>query len=163
PGRAGGRERPRVPLLRRPRDDPRPLGQNGPHVAPLPPARPARAVLKGESPQMQTDGRRWNYNADSACSLSLHLCPSASHLWRKTFSFESLESRRMLTVLPAGFAETTIASGLNAPSAMEFSPDGRLFVLEQTGNVELVHPDGTTFTALHLNVDSNGERGLLGI
>jgi glucose/arabinose dehydrogenase len=46
---------------------------------------------------------------------------------------------------------------------MEFSPDGRLFVLEQAGNVELVRPDGTTWTALHRNLDSRGERGLLGI
>ena len=46
---------------------------------------------------------------------------------------------------------------------MEFAPDGRLFVLEQGGNVKLVHNDGTTWTALHLNVDSSGERGLLGI
>jgi glucose/arabinose dehydrogenase len=46
---------------------------------------------------------------------------------------------------------------------MEFAPDGRLFVLEQAGNVELVRPDGTAWTALHLNVDSQGERGLLGI
>ena len=46
---------------------------------------------------------------------------------------------------------------------MEFAPDGRLFVLEQAGNVELVRGDGTVWTALHLNVDSQGERGLLGI
>jgi glucose/arabinose dehydrogenase len=46
---------------------------------------------------------------------------------------------------------------------MEFAPDGRLFVLEQTGNVDLVRTDGTTWTALHVNVDSQGERGLLGI
>ncbi len=46
---------------------------------------------------------------------------------------------------------------------MAFAPDGRLFVLEQGGNVELVRGDGSTWTALHLNVDSQGERGLLGI
>jgi glucose/arabinose dehydrogenase len=46
---------------------------------------------------------------------------------------------------------------------MDFAPDGRLFVLEQAGSVELVRPDGTTWSALHLNVDSEGERGLLGI
>src|SRR5205809_540339 len=76
---------------------------------------------------------------------------------------EPLEPRRLLTALPAGFNETTVVSGLPAPSAMEFSPDGRLFVLEQTGDVQLARPDGTAFTALHLNVDSSGERGLLGI
>ena len=76
---------------------------------------------------------------------------------------EWMEDRLTLTTLPAGFTETTVVSGLSAPTAMEFAPDGRLFVLEQAGNVKLVHGDGTTWTALHLNVDSQGERGLLGI
>src|SRR4051794_19364976 len=76
---------------------------------------------------------------------------------------EALEDRVTPTTLPAGFTETTVVSGLNGPTAMEFAPDGRLFVLEQGGNVKLVHGDGTTWTALHLGVDARGERGLLGI
>lgn len=76
---------------------------------------------------------------------------------------EGLEVRVTPTTLPAGFTEAAVVSGLTNPTAMEFSPDGRLFVLEQGGNVKLVHADGTTWTALKLNVDSNGERGLLGI
>src|SRR5262245_39122188 len=76
---------------------------------------------------------------------------------------EGLEGRVGLTALPPGFVETPVVSGLSAPTAMEFAPDGRLFALEQGGNVKLVHSDGTTWTALHLNVDSSGERGLLGI
>jgi glucose/arabinose dehydrogenase len=77
---------------------------------------------------------------------------------------EPLESREVpSTALPPGFTETTVVSGLNGPTNMELSPDGRLFVLQQGGQVELVHNDGTTFTALSLTVDSNGERGLLGI
>ncbi|WP_422924249.1 PQQ-dependent sugar dehydrogenase [Singulisphaera sp. PoT] len=76
---------------------------------------------------------------------------------------EPLESRLTPTTLPSGFGEAVAATGLTEPTSMEFSPDGRLFVLEQTGNVELVRDDGTTWTALHLNVDSQGERGLLGI
>ena len=78
-------------------------------------------------------------------------------------SFEALEGRCTPTTLPAGFTEAAVTTGLAAPTAMEFAPDGRLFVLEQSGNVELVRADGTTWTALHLNVDSAGERGLLGI
>ena len=35
--------------------------------------------------------------------------------------------------LPAGFAETVVASGLANPTAMEFAPDGRLFVGQQGG------------------------------
>ena len=77
--------------------------------------------------------------------------------------FEALEGRCTPTALPAGFTEAAVATGLSSPTAMEFAPDGRLFVLEQAGNVEFVRGDGTTWTALHLNVDSQGERGLLGI
>ena len=76
---------------------------------------------------------------------------------------EAMEDRLALTTLPAGFTVTTIVSGLSAPTAMEFAPDGRLFVLEQGGDVKLVHNDGTTWTALHLNTDSAVESGLLGI
>ncbi len=77
---------------------------------------------------------------------------------------EHLEERTMLTTtLLPGFSETTVTTGIANPTTMEFSPDGRLWVLEQGGNVKLVHSDGTTFTALHQTVDSNGERGMLGI
>src|SRR3954466_3960297 len=85
-------------------------------------------------------------------------CPSRSRL-----GVELLEGRIVLTTLPPHFVETPVVSGLSAPTAMEFAPDGRLFALEQGGNVKLVYGDGTTWTALHLNVDSSGERGLLGI
>jgi glucose/arabinose dehydrogenase len=77
---------------------------------------------------------------------------------------EALEQRDLpSTALPPGYTETTIVTGLSAPTNMNFAPDGRLFVLEQAGAVKLVHSDGTTFTALQLTVDSSGERGLLGI
>src|SRR5262249_34669890 len=83
---------------------------------------------------------------------------------RRSFpGVEAMEMRLTPTSLPPGFAEAAVVSGLSGPTAMEFAPDGRLFVLEQGGNVKLVHNDGTTWTALHLNVDANGERGLLGI
>jgi glucose/arabinose dehydrogenase len=78
-------------------------------------------------------------------------------------ALEMLEDRTTPVNLPSGFTDTLVASGLSGPTAMEFAPDGRLFVLEQAGNVKLVRPDGTTFTALHLSVDSAGERGVLGI
>jgi glucose/arabinose dehydrogenase len=74
-----------------------------------------------------------------------------------------LEDRLTLSTLPTGFFESTVVSGLSGPTAMDFAPDGRLFVLEQAGNVKLVHNDGTTWTALHLTTDSTDERGLLGI
>ena len=78
------------------------------------------------------------------------------HTGRGRFAVEVLEERLTPTTLLPGFAETPVVSGLSSPTAMEFAPDGRLFVLEQAGNVELVRADGTTWTALHLNVDSDG-------
>src|SRR5256885_400197 len=41
------------------------------------------------------------------------------------------------TTLPTGYSETTVAS-VNSPTAMEFAPDGRLFVLELGGGVRIV-------------------------
>src|SRR4051812_38043110 len=76
---------------------------------------------------------------------------------------EAMERRVTPTTLPTGFVEAPVVSGLSAPTAMDLAPDGRLFVLEQGGNVKLVRSDGTTWTALHLSTDSSGERGLLGI
>ena len=65
--------------------------------------------------------------------------------------------------LPAGFAETQI-SGLAKPTAMEFAPDGRLFVCLQTGQLRVIKNGSLLPTPfVSLSVDSNGERGLLGI
>jgi glucose/arabinose dehydrogenase len=65
--------------------------------------------------------------------------------------------------LPAGFTETTI-SGIARPTAMEIAPDGRIFVCEQGGRLRVIKngallPD----PFVTLSVDSNGERGLLGV
>ncbi len=85
---------------------------------------------------------------------------------RKTrLHLQPLEDRLALTTLPAGFSETLITtnSSLSSPTAMEFSPTGELFVLEQAGDVELIRTDGTKHTALDLAVASASEQGMLGI
>ena len=67
--------------------------------------------------------------------------------------------------LPAGFTDSIFASGLGGTAtAMAFAPDGRLFVLQQTGAVRVI-TGGQLLTTpfLTLTVDSTGERGLLGI
>jgi glucose/arabinose dehydrogenase len=76
----------------------------------------------------------------------------------------ALEDRRLLAALPAGFVETTVASGLSRPTAMEVAPDGRIFVAQQGGALRVIK-GGQLLPApfLSLNVDSTGERGLLGI
>jgi glucose/arabinose dehydrogenase len=66
--------------------------------------------------------------------------------------------------LPTGFTEALIASGLSSPTAMQFAPDGRLFVAEQGGRLRVIR-DGALLPTpfLTLTVSSVGERGLLGI
>jgi glucose/arabinose dehydrogenase len=66
--------------------------------------------------------------------------------------------------LPAGFTETLVASGLASPTAMQFAPDGRLFVCEQGGRLRVIK-NGQLLSApfLTVTVSSVGERGLLGV
>ena len=79
-------------------------------------------------------------------------------------TLEPLEQRLALTALPAGFAETTLADGLIAPTSMAEAPDGRIFVTEQGGDLRVVKNGETLPTPfVSLNVDSAGERGLLGV
>ena len=60
------------------------------------------------------------------------------------------------------FTDSQVASGLTAPTDMEFAPDGRLFVAEQAGRVRIAKPDGTLSTFLNISTkgNSSGERGL---
>ncbi len=65
--------------------------------------------------------------------------------------------------LPTGFTETTF-SGFSSPTSMEVAPDGRIFVCNQTGALKLIKNDVLQSTpVLTVTVDSNGERGLLGV
>lgn len=62
------------------------------------------------------------------------------------------------------FTDSRLASGLSTPTAMEFSPDGRLFVAEKAGALRVIKNGvllGTPF--LSISVNTSGERGLLGI
>ncbi len=77
---------------------------------------------------------------------------------------EPLEDRTVPTTLPGGFTESPFATGLNRPAAMEFAPDGRLFVAEQTGALRVIKNGSLLPTPfVSLTVDSSGERGLLGV
>jgi glucose/arabinose dehydrogenase len=66
--------------------------------------------------------------------------------------------------VPTGFTESLVASGLASPTAMQFAPDGRLFVAEQGGRLRVIR-DGALLPTpfLTLTVSSVGERGLLGV
>ncbi len=69
--------------------------------------------------------------------------------------------------LPAGFQDTVALSGLDAPTAVRFSPDGRIFVAEEAGVVKeydsLTDPTPTTVVDLSADVNSFGDRGILGM
>jgi glucose/arabinose dehydrogenase len=67
-------------------------------------------------------------------------------------------------VVTANFVTTQYVTGLSNATAMQFAPDGRLFITQQTGQLR-VFKNGTLLATpfVTLPVDSNGERGLLGV
>jgi len=69
--------------------------------------------------------------------------------------------------LPNGFSDTVAFSGLNAPSAVAFAPDGHVFVAEKGGVVKVFDGLGdttpTVFADLRTATSSIGDRGLLGL
>jgi glucose/arabinose dehydrogenase len=77
----------------------------------------------------------------------------------------SANSARGAATLPPNFARSQVVGGLTSPTAMEFAPDGRLFVAEQRGTLRVVKAGGKLATFLDISgrVASAGERGLLGI
>src|SRR5688572_1696270 len=77
---------------------------------------------------------------------------------------DRLESRTLLSSVPEGFVDSLVGGGLDQPVAMDFAPDGRIFLTEKAGRIRVIK-DGqvlpTPFATL--DVDDAGERGLLGI
>ena len=79
-------------------------------------------------------------------------------------AMESLEGRTLLTVVPAGYIDKTIVSGLGPTTAETVAPDGRLFICEKDGHLRIVS-NGQVLSApfLTVPVDTFSERGLDGI
>jgi PKD repeat protein/glucose/arabinose dehydrogenase len=68
--------------------------------------------------------------------------------------------------LPAGFETVTLTAGLTRPIAIDWAPDGRMFIAEKAGDVKVVNPGGTTsqqILDISGHVNSQGDRGLTGI
>ncbi|AYB35114.1 carbohydrate-binding protein [Chryseolinea soli] len=67
-------------------------------------------------------------------------------------------------VFPTGFSRVQVASGISNPTVMAFAPDGRIFVAQQNGALRVIK-NGALLTTpfIQLNVNSSGERGLIGI
>jgi glucose/arabinose dehydrogenase len=71
---------------------------------------------------------------------------------------------RAATGLPQGFQDANVVSGLSRPTAMQFAPDGRLFVAQQDGQLRVIKNGVLLSTPfVSLTVNSSGERGLLGV
>ena len=70
-------------------------------------------------------------------------------------------------VVPSGFVDDLIASNIPSPTAVQFAPDGRLFVAQQNGQLRVItnaNPPALLSTPfLTVTVSSSGERGLLGV
>lgn len=73
-------------------------------------------------------------------------------------------SGQAATGLPAGFQDVPVISGLSNPTAMQFAPDGRIFVAQQNGQLRVVKNGALLATPfISLTVSASGERGLLGL
>jgi glucose/arabinose dehydrogenase len=78
------------------------------------------------------------------------------------FALMPLEAK---AALPAGFDTETIVGGLNYPTSMAFTQDGRIFVAEKSGAVRVIK-NGVLLTAPLVqltDINTYADRGLIGI
>jgi len=94
--------------------------------------------------------------------------PALRSLWlaaaRLSCSFVLIQFAVSAVELPPGFVAETIATNLNAATAIAPSSDGRVFIADQTGKL-LAWKDGrvSDTPALTLHVTDYWERGLIGV
>lgn len=94
------------------------------------------------------------------------MLPSMTILLAALAAIAGLTVSASAQVLPTGFADTAIASGIDNPCAMEFTPDGRLlFTMQMTADVRILAHDVLLAAPVITvpNVINTGEQGLLGI
>lgn len=95
------------------------------------------------------------FAATAAAALAVYLCagPGMGVMARAT--------------LPSGFVDDVVLSGLTKPTAVRFSPDGRVFVAEKSGIIKVFDSLSdslpTVFADLRTNVHNYWDRGLLGL
>jgi uncharacterized repeat protein (TIGR01451 family) len=79
----------------------------------------------------------------------------------------ALPARSEATTLPPGFQESIVYSGLQEPTAVAFAPDGRVFVANKSGLIDVFDDIADTtpslFADLRNNVYNYWDRGLLGL
>ena len=61
------------------------------------------------------------------------VCKWVSHLIALMLSVTALSATP-----PTGLVETTLATGIDSPTAMAIAPDGRIFVCSQTGALRVI-------------------------
>jgi len=75
--------------------------------------------------------------------------------------------RAQALTLPSGFSEKIVFTGLSQPTAVRFSPDGRVFVAEKSGLIKefdsLTDSTPRVYADLRTNVHDYWDRGLLGL
>ena len=78
-----------------------------------------------------------------------------------------LAGAALLAAVPAGFVETTLATGLSRPVALAWLPGGRLLIGEQYSGAIKVFKNGAVLSTPYATVPSvytgNNESGLLGL
>ena len=76
-------------------------------------------------------------------------------------------TERLLAAPPVGFEDTVALSGLEQPTAVRFAPDGRIFVAEKAGRIQVFDdfgdPTPTLYADLSREVHDFWDRGLLGM
>lgn len=96
-----------------------------------------------------------------------HLQAQQRRRRRTTLTVSCLEDRTVPATFIPGFAEAPAATGLNQPTAMEFSPDGKLFICEKPGTMEVWQNGSRVQTDFFVNnpiqTQTASERGLLGL
>lgn len=100
----------------------------------------------------------------AACALvalAITVLPAAP---RSAAAPRAKAARTTSTALPAGFAQTLVADGLNSPVAMAVAPDGRVFIAEQGGALRVVENDALVAApVLTVETTANSELGLVGV
>jgi glucose/arabinose dehydrogenase len=95
-----------------------------------------------------------------ACALALSLAAVLPGL-------PGSPGRVAAATLPAGFQDQVVLSGLNQPTAIAFSPDGRIFVAEKRGIIKvfqsIADTNPTVFADFRTEVYNYWDRGLLGM
>lgn len=91
------------------------------------------------------------YKLQSIIALMLFLIATTSNV-------------KAVVTLPTGFSQVLVAGGITAPTTLAAAPDGRFFIAQQYGQLRVVKNDTLlTRPFMTLNVNIDGERGLLGV